>query len=86
MKQAVAYYKKDPEDAKFDASEYFGRARFTAVELNAFSPNDKGVTFYYDYEFPHFAAGMQPDGAYFFSWGELKPFVKKDGVFGRFVE
>lgn len=76
---------KDPESKDFDGSEYFGRATFTAQELENFSVGDKGITFKYDYEFPHVALALQPDGAYFYSWAELKPFIKRGGLIERFI-
>lgn len=85
IKKANADYKKDPETADYDASIYFNEAKFTVKELDDFAVSDKGVTFIYDYGFAHVVEALQPAGRYFFTWAEMKPFVKSGGLFGRFV-
>lgn len=85
IKKAQGDYKKDPDAADFDGKEYFDSAKFTAKELSEFSVSDKGVTFLYEYGFPHVALALQPDGRYFFSWVELKSFIKPGGLFAQFV-
>lgn len=85
MKKAAADYKKDPDAQDFDASEYFERAKFTAAELEEFTVGDKGVTFIYDYRFPHVARALQPDGRFFYTWAQLRPFIKPAGLLARFV-
>lgn len=85
MKNAREEYKKDPDSADFDPSEYFGQADFTVKNLNEFTLSDKGLTFIYDYGFPHVVQAFQPSGRFFYSWAELKPFVRRDGLFGKFV-
>lgn len=85
IKKAKEDYKKDPDSADFDGEEYFKNAKFGIKELSEFTISDKGVTFMYDYGFPHVVLALQPDGEYFFSWKELKPYIRKDGLFGQFV-
>ncbi len=85
IKKSQADYKKDPESADFDGSEYFNSAKYTAKSLDDFKISDKGVTFTYNYDFPHVVLALQPDGEYFFSWTQLKTFIKADGLLGRFV-
>lgn len=58
---------------------------FTADTFDQYSVSDKGVTFIYDAGFPHAIQAAQPDGRYFFSWAELKPYIKPEGLLGRFV-
>jgi hypothetical protein len=65
--------------------EQVGGLSFTAETFDEFSVNDKGVTFIYDAGFPHVIKAAQPDGRYFFTWAELKPFIKPAGLLGRFV-
>jgi hypothetical protein len=86
MKKAAADYKKDPDSADFDASEYFNNADFKAENLWAFTVSDKGITFHYDYEFPHVMLALQPLGDYFYGWNTLKPYLKTDGLFGKFAK
>jgi len=85
MKKSKEEYQKDPDSADFDAGEYFGNAKFGVKELNEFSVSDKGVTFLYDYGFPHVALALQPDGTYFYSWAELKPYIKQGGLLAKFI-
>lgn len=85
IKKAQADYKKDPESKDFDGSDYFTDAKFTVKQLENFSVSDKGVTFLYDYEFPHIVLALQPDGTYFYSWAEIKPFIKRGGLLGQFI-
>lgn len=59
--------------------------RFTPSQLKEFSISDRGVTFLYDYDFVHAAKALEPPGRYFFSWSELKPFIRTDGLLGQFV-
>ena len=63
----------------------FDPLKFTAENLNEFSVSDKGITFLYDAGFPHAVQAWQPVGRYFFSYAELKPFIKRDGPLGMFV-
>lgn len=84
IKTETARIKKDEPD--FDPSEYFNNAKFTTDNLWAFTVSDTGLTFHYDYGFPHVALALQPDGDFFYKWSELKPFIKKDGLFGVFVK
>jgi len=85
MKNATEEYKKDPETADFDGLEYFREANFTVKNLNEFSVSDKGVTFIYNYGFPHVVLALEPEGRFFYSWTELKSFVRRDGLLARFA-
>lgn len=85
IRKAQTEYKKDPESADFDGSEYFGNAKFTTKQLENFSISDKGVTFNYNYGFPHVVLALEPDGKYFYSWAELKPHIKRGGLLARFI-
>lgn len=92
-KRVRARQKKEVEDAiremksEPDArpEELFSETNFTAKDFGDFSVDGKGVTFYYDYGFPHAVEAFQPAGEFHFGWAELKPFVKPDGLLARFV-
>jgi hypothetical protein len=64
----------------------FETAKFYKENLNDFSISDKGITFYYDYEFPFVVLASEPAGKFFFPYKELKPFIKRDGLLGKFVK
>jgi hypothetical protein len=53
-------------------------------DLNEFSVSDKGVTFLFDAGFPHAIQALQPEGEYFFSYAEIRPYIKRDGPLSVF--
>lgn len=75
------YTKEDAESLK----EQLNGLVFTAKTFDEFSVSDKGVTIIYDAEFPHAIQALQPAGQYFFTWAEVKSFIKPDGLLGKFV-
>jgi hypothetical protein len=81
--EAIEVIKKDPDIKETDPESLFADANYTAADLKEFAVSDKGVTFIYDYGFPHVIEALQPDGKYFFSWAELKPFIKPAGLLTR---
>ena len=84
IKKAIVDIKKDNPEEENPAS-LFTDSNYTVKNLDEFSVSDKGATFLYNYEFPHVIQAWQPDGRYFFTWAQLKPFVKPDGLFGKFI-
>ena len=85
MKQAIAAAGKQiAEDGK-ELSKILGERKFLAEELNHFSVNARGVTFYYNYGFPHVAKALEPNGEFFVRYADLKPFIKRDGLLAKFV-
>lgn len=59
--------------------------KFEEANLDEFSVSTRGVTFLYDAGFPHVIKALEPAGRYFFSYAELKPFLRPDGPLGQFV-
>jgi hypothetical protein len=84
IKKAIIDIKKEYAEEEPPA-DLFQNAKFTLSDLNEFSINEKGITFRYDYGFPHVILALQPEGRYFFSWRELKPFIKRGGLLAKFV-
>ena len=83
IKKAIVELKKElPKDD--DPARLFTDSNYATENLDDFSVGDKGVTFIYDYGFVHAVQALQPDGRYFFSWAELKPFIKSGGLLERF--
>ena len=78
---------KGDEDAESKAAfkEQVNNLKFTTETFDEFSVSDKGATIIYDAEFPHVIQALQPDGRYFFTWAQLKSFVRRDGILGKFV-
>jgi hypothetical protein len=79
---ATKEIKSDP-DAR--PEDLFSETNFTEKDFDQFSVTAKGVTFYYDYGFPHVLEALQPSGEYHYSWAQIKPFVRTDGLLARFV-
>jgi hypothetical protein len=67
------------------ARELLKDLKFKTSNLDDFSISDKGITFLFDAEFPHAVQAFQPAGNYFFSYAELKPYIKRDGPLGVFI-
>jgi hypothetical protein len=76
---------KDSGDDRETAREMLGKLKFERSNLDNFSISEKGLTFLYDAEFPHVVQALQPVGEYFFSYAELKPYIKRDGLLGTFI-
>lgn len=86
IKAAIAELRKESgeEDAKM-IEERLAETDFTRDNLNHFSVSDQGITFKYDYEFPHVMRALAPVGEFFFSWEQLKPYIRREGLLGRFI-
>lgn len=85
IRTALAEARKESAADEADLNSMFGDRRFKVSSLDEFSVSDKGVTFLFDYAFPHAFKGLEPEGRYFFTWTELKPFVRRDGLLAPFV-
>lgn len=85
IRKASEEIRKDPETADTDPASLFAEAAFTAAELKSFSVEADGVTFHYDYGFPHVLTAIQPDGEFKLNWRELRPFIRRDGLLARLV-
>ncbi len=82
--QAVVDIKKDPENNEQDPEELFkDSAQYNPLKLDDFSVAGNGVTFYYDYGFPHVIQALQPAGEFMFTWKQLKPYIKAGGLLSR---
>jgi hypothetical protein len=77
--------KSDPEDVRV-ASEAQEPLDYKLENLDDFEVGAKGITFLYDAGYPHAIQAFEPNGRYFFSYSELKPFIKGDGPLGQFVQ
>lgn len=79
---ATKEMRSDP-DARPD--ELFSETNFAVEDFKDFAVDASGVTFMYDYGFPHVLEALQPEGKYHFTWAELKPFIRSDGLLAQFV-
>lgn len=79
---------RDPhqdQDGKQNIIDALEQQKFQVEHLDDFSVTLTGLTFLYDAGFPHVIQALQPDGKYFFTYKDLKPFIKRDGPLGQFV-
>lgn len=83
--KAIAEVKKDNAEDARTLRDMLKTNNNSVNKLEEFSVSDDGVTFHYDYGFPHVIRALEPDSDYFFKWSELKPFIKPDGLLGQFV-
>ena len=81
----MAEIRKDRDMADTNPNQLFENADFTTKNLSEFGVTNTGVTFFYDYGFPHVIQALQPEGAYSFTWEELKPCIKPAGLLARFI-
>jgi hypothetical protein len=81
--KAIVEIKKEQSSDDPPPDDLFKETIFGIKDLNEFSVDDKGVTFHYDYGFPHVILAMQPEGEFRLSWTELRPFIKPGGLLTR---
>lgn len=68
------------EDAEWHIKEY--PPQFTQDNINNFYISDTGITFRYEFDFPHVMQGMEPDGDISVSKDELRQLLNSDGPLG----
>jgi hypothetical protein len=78
--QAIVEIRKDPDLRDPDPSTLFTDSKFTATELDGFSVDATGVTFHYDYGFPHVIEAIQPAGEFSFTWAQMRPYMIRGGL------
>lgn len=76
---------RDSGDDRETARDLVKDLKIKVSDLDDFSISDKGVTFLYDAGFPHAVQALQPVGRYFFSFAELKSYIRRDGPLALFV-
>lgn len=80
---AIKEIKANRDYEEPNPEQLFETANFRVDNLKGFSISAKGVTFYYDYGFPHVIQALAPDGTYMLTWAELKPYIRVNGALGR---
>lgn len=85
VSKALKEMKEDPENKDFDTDQLFEATNFTVKNLDEFEVNDKGVTFIYNYGFVHAIQALEPEGRFAFTWGQLRPYIKRGGLLARFT-
>lgn len=80
MADAVKEWKKDPDTADLDQKELLGDKVFREENLANFSIDAKGITFRYEFGFPHVILAAEPESEYTFTWAEMKPYIAPRGL------
>lgn len=92
LRLAMAKELKDNPDGKTQyelQAELYGEEFHPAPKhlelrnLDGFSIAKDGITFMFDYGFPHVTKATQPPGKFFFSWKQLKPLIKSRGLLAQ---
>jgi hypothetical protein len=84
LAKVVADDKELDAEQKASLKEQLEQLTFTVDSLNQFSVSDKGLTFLYDAGFPHVIQALQPNGEYFFTYAEVRSYIKPTGPLGIF--
>jgi hypothetical protein len=63
-------------------SDLFAKHHFQQKHLNDFNIGKQGVTFHYNFEFPHAIKAAEPSGAYLLSYEKLMRYIRQDSVLG----
>jgi hypothetical protein len=80
--KSIVEIRKDPDFRDPDPSTLFDGTNFTIANLKRFSIDEQGVVFHYDYGFPHAIQAIQPTGEFFYSWTNIKKYIKRGGLLG----
>ncbi len=84
IEESIIEMQKDPENAELEHQRLFDSAKeYNKLILDEFSVNDDGITFYYDYGFPHVIKALEPNGVFSYTWADLKPYIKRNGLLTR---
>jgi hypothetical protein len=84
LRKGIKKYGRD-EFAARRLGDELREAKFGVENLDNFSVNNTGVTFLYDFGFPHVIKALEPSGRYFFGYERLKAHIKPDGLLGVFI-
>ncbi len=86
VEEGIADIKKHPDwDPNEDPRHLFEYTDFTEKELSNFVVDMAGVAFIYEFGFGNAIKALAPEGEFRFSWAEIAPFIKRDGLLARFV-
>jgi hypothetical protein len=75
----------EPDDQNVIEKNIKQSFQYIPIDLSQFELSEKGITFTYDWGFPHALLPLQPAGDCFFSFAELKPYIRKDGHLLQFL-
>jgi hypothetical protein len=77
--EGIKEIKNDAQAEEPNPEQLFSDSKFTITNLKEFSVDKNGVTFHYDYGFPHVIQALQPAGEFSYTWSQIKPYLKPGG-------
>ncbi|HEY2963495.1 MAG TPA: hypothetical protein VGJ37_13815 [Pyrinomonadaceae bacterium] len=86
LKDSTPEILKGGDISASDLRDLHEALRFGVENLNDFEVSNDRLVFLYDAGFPHVIQALEPDGRYGFTYKELKPYLKADGLLWQFVD
>lgn len=83
--ESITDIKNQTDFSDVDTDELFKYAKFQQIHLEEFSIGNEGITFHYSYSFPYIYRTIEPTGSFFLNWKSLKPFIRRNGLLGKFI-
>jgi hypothetical protein len=73
----ISEFQKEDSDINEDL---FSKHHFQMKNVDDFIIGKKGVTFLYNFDFPHVIKAAEPSGAYLIPYSKLTPYIRQDGA------
>jgi hypothetical protein len=77
--QKIAEFRKEDPDIN---KNLFTKHHFQSKNIEDFSIGKMGVTFYYNFDFPHVIKAAEPSGAYLIPYSQLRAYIRPEGALG----
>lgn len=85
QQQAINRVKKKYPEYKDSLEENLQSKGYKPGDLDNFSVSDRGITFIYNYSFPEVSGALEPEGKFFLSYTQLKPYINPQSLLGPFI-
>lgn len=86
LKESTLGMLKSGDISASELRDLHAELKFGIENLNNFEVKNFGLVFLYDAGFAHVDQPFAPDGRYRFTYKELKPYLKPDGLLWQFVD
>jgi hypothetical protein len=77
--QKIAEFRKESPDIN---QNLFAKHHFRSKNIEDFSIGKIGITFYYNFDFPHVMKAAEPSGAYLIPYSKLRSYIRPAGLLG----
>ncbi|QYO66423.1 DUF3298 domain-containing protein [Leptolyngbya sp. 7M] len=85
IQQAIAEAKERTDIDDVDISDLLEGKVFAVENTEDFTVTADGVTFFYDFGFPRVIRPLEPNEEFQLDWQTLRPYIRADGLLGRFI-